>query len=82
MYILGEVHSPIRKTVKVFLAVVSGLFSLPALIFGSYLFVCWIGIHTMDVFYVEYPYLLAGLLFTGLRDLKPRLRDLPQTAHR
>jgi hypothetical protein len=63
---LVEVHSPIRKTVRVFLAAVSGLFSLPALIFGSYLFVCWIRIHTMDVFYVEYPYLLAVFVFGGI----------------
>jgi hypothetical protein len=66
MYILGDVHSPIRKTVRVFLAVVAGLFSLPALVFGSYLFACWIRIHTTDVFYVEYPYLLAALVLGSI----------------
>jgi hypothetical protein len=60
------VHSRIRKTVRVVLAVVSGLLSVPALIFGFYFFYCWLRIHTMDVFYVEYPYLLAACAFVGI----------------
>jgi hypothetical protein len=57
-----------RKVVTVIVGMITGIFSLPALIFGGYFFVCWFRIHTTDAFYVEYPYLLAGclILATGL----------------
>jgi len=51
---------------RVLIAVVTGLFSLPALLFGGYFLACWIRIHTSDVFYVEYPYLTAALVFGGI----------------
>lgn len=50
----------VYKTVKLVLTAIAGLLSLPAPILGSYLFCCWFRIHTADVFYVEYPYLLAA----------------------
>jgi hypothetical protein len=56
------VRSTVHKTVNLILAVFAGLLSLPALIFGLYLFSCWIRIHTADVFYVAYPYLLAAIV--------------------
>jgi hypothetical protein len=44
-----------------------GSFCLPPLIFGGYLLVCWFRIHTTtDVYYVDYPYLLAALIFIGV----------------
>lgn len=55
-----------RKSVRTVLAILSGLLSLPALIFGLYLLHCWIRIHSSDVFYVEYPYLLLGCVFIGI----------------
>jgi hypothetical protein len=60
------VSSPIRKTARTVLAIVAGLFSLPSLIFGSYLVRCSFRIHTSDVYYVQYPYLAAASVFIGL----------------
>jgi hypothetical protein len=51
------------RTSRVALNVVFGVFSLPALVFGLYLFACWLRIHTTDVYYVQYPYLRASLAF-------------------
>jgi hypothetical protein len=56
----------VHKTVNVALAALAGLLSLPALIPGFYLFSCWIRIHTADVFYVEYPYLLAACVLVSI----------------
>ena len=56
----------VRKISRVVLGVIAGVFSLPALIFGGYFFVCWFRIHTTDVFYVEYPYFLAGCVSLGI----------------
>jgi hypothetical protein len=60
------VQGTVYNIVKAALAAVAGLLSLPALIFGSYLFSCWVRIHTADVFYVEYPYLLAAVVLGGI----------------
>ena len=38
--------------------------SLPMLIVGGYLIAYWLRIHTSDVYYVDYPYLLSGLIMT------------------
>lgn len=54
------------KIVKPIAGTIAGLLSLPALIFGSYLLVCWVRIHTADVFYVDYPYLLAACVLVGI----------------
>ncbi len=55
-----------RIGVRIALTVVFGLFCVPQLIFGGYLLVCWFRIHTANVYYVDYPYLLAGLTFVGV----------------
>lgn len=55
-----------RKIVKTALAAIAGLLSLPPLIFGSYLFVCWVRIKTADVFFVEYPYLTAACVLVSI----------------
>lgn len=62
---LVVVRNRALKIGKATLGVVAGLLSLPALIFGSYLLVCWVRIHTTDVFYVEYPYVLAASVLMG-----------------
>jgi hypothetical protein len=55
-----------RTIVRVILTILFGIFSLPALIFGLYLFACWIRIHMTDVYYVEYPYLPASLIYLAV----------------
>jgi hypothetical protein len=42
-----------------------GMFSLPSIIFGGYLFVCWIRIHTAAVYYTDFPYATASLALIG-----------------
>lgn len=58
--------SIVRKTVRIAAAIVAGLFSLPPLIFGFYFIWCFIRIHTSDVYYVEYPYLLTACVLMGI----------------
>jgi hypothetical protein len=55
-----------RKRLRLVLAALSGLLCLPPLIFGLYFFVCWVRVHTSDIYYVEYPRLLAALVFVGI----------------
>jgi hypothetical protein len=55
-----------RIGVKVAVTAVFGLFCVPQLIFGGYLIICWFRIQSGDVYYVDYPYLLAGLIFVGV----------------
>ena len=58
--------SLVRKTVNTAFGTVAGLFSLPPLIFGCYFIWCSIRIHTGDVYYVEYPYLLTACVLLGV----------------
>jgi hypothetical protein len=60
------VNSLARKTFRLILGVVAGLFSLPSLVFGLYLIRCSLRIHTSDVYYVEYPYLASASVLIGL----------------
>lgn len=55
-----------QKSVGVAVTICFGLFGLPALIFGFYLVACSIRIHTSEVYYVEYPYLVAGSALVAL----------------
>jgi hypothetical protein len=55
-----------QKNARVVLTILFGLFALPALIFGLYLIACSVRIHTTEVYYVEYPYLPAGLALMTL----------------
>jgi hypothetical protein len=59
-------RSNVLKTTNLVLAAFAGLLSIPALILGCYLLSCWVRIHTADVFYVEYPYLLAACVLVGM----------------
>ena len=43
-----------------------GLFSLPMLGYGGYLFVCWVRIHVSDVYYADYWYMNGALAWTGI----------------
>ena len=60
------VTSLVRKTVTIPLAIVAGVFSLPSIIFGLYFIWCSLRIHTSDVYYVEYPYLLTACVLMGI----------------
>ena len=54
-----------RTFTRIVLSVISGLFALPSLIFAGYLFLCWLRIRTSDVYYVDYSYGTAALMWTG-----------------
>jgi hypothetical protein len=58
-------HRSTRTALKVLLSALLGLFSLPMLIYGGYLFLCWFRIHTSDVYYADYPYAPAALVWFG-----------------
>jgi hypothetical protein len=55
-----------RTTLRVLLTLVFGLFSLPTLGFGGYLFVCWLRINISDIYYADYPYALISLAFAAI----------------
>lgn len=58
---------PLAKIfLKVVLSSVFGLFSIPPLVYGGYLFWCWFRIHTSNVYYADYPYALAALAFVSV----------------
>lgn len=52
--------------VRVVLTVVFGLFSLPPVIFGTYLLSCWFRLHTSNLYYVDYPYVTVAFIWIGL----------------
>jgi hypothetical protein len=55
-----------RIALKSFLSAALGLWSLPMLLYGGYLLICWFRIHTSSVYYVDYLYALAALIFLVL----------------
>jgi hypothetical protein len=59
-------HRPLRIGLRVLASVLQGLFCLPTLGFGGYLFVCWYRIHTSKVYYSDYPYATSALIWLGL----------------
>jgi hypothetical protein len=52
-----------RISRKAILFVGFGTFSLPMLLFGGYLLICWLRGHTTDGYYVNYPYLKAAVIW-------------------
>lgn len=52
--------------VRVIFAVGLGLFSLPPLVFGTYLLYCWFRVHNSDLYYVDYPYGPVAFIWIGL----------------
>src|SRR6266446_1554858 len=57
----GNTSGKARRGIRITLAILAGLGSLPYLIFGGYLLRCWFRIHTSHSYYVDYPYLSVGL---------------------
>jgi hypothetical protein len=58
-----------RTVGKVLLSLLLGLFSIPMLGYGAYLFICWVRFHTSDVYYADYPYATAALLWFAFGSL-------------
>jgi hypothetical protein len=58
-------HQAARTALKLLLSALLGLFSLPMLLYGGYLFLCWFRIRTSDVYYADYPYAPAALVLLG-----------------
>jgi hypothetical protein len=56
----------ILVAMKVLASALLGLLSVPMLGYGGYLFVCWFRIHTSDVYYSEYSYVTAALIWFGV----------------
>jgi hypothetical protein len=59
-------RASVRTVGKVLLSVLLGLFSVPMLGYGGYLFVCWVRIHTSNFYYADYPYATAALVWFGV----------------
>jgi hypothetical protein len=55
-----------RIYAKATLFIISGLFSVPTIGYGGYLLVCWIRIHTSNIYYADYWYATAGLAFVAV----------------
>jgi hypothetical protein len=51
---------------KVLASAILGLLSFPMLGYGGHLFFCWFRIHTSDVYYSEYSYVTAALIWFGI----------------
>ncbi len=62
----GNTSGKVRRSIRITLAILVGLGSLPYLIFGGYLLRCWINIHTSNPYYVDYPHLGGGFGFIGI----------------
>jgi hypothetical protein len=51
---------------KILLTVLFGLFSVPMIGFGAYMFVCWVRIHSSNVYYGDCSFAEAGLVWAGI----------------
>jgi hypothetical protein len=60
------VHPSLYLLKKILLTAVFGLFSVPMLGFSGYLFVCWIRIHSSEVYYADYSYIATALVLAGI----------------
>jgi len=58
-----------RLLLKIVGTALVGLFCLPPLIFGLYLGICWVRIHTTSLYYVEYPFFLGASISTAVAAL-------------
>jgi len=58
----GEMRPSGQTVRKVLLSVFLSLFSAPMLCFGVYLIVCWVRIHSSNVYYSDYPYATNALV--------------------
>jgi len=56
----------VRIAMKVLASALLGLFAVPMLGYGGYLFVCWFRIHTSNVYYADYPYATSALIWFGV----------------
>ncbi len=59
-------HQSAHLFLKGLFSVFLGLFSIPTIGYGGYLFWCWVRIHTSSVYYADYWYASTALAFLGL----------------
>jgi hypothetical protein len=52
-----------RTVLKVLLSILLGLLCLPFIVYGVYLWVCFVRIHTTAIYYVDYQYGVVGLVW-------------------
>jgi hypothetical protein len=63
---MGRTSYLVRKILKILLTALFGIFYVPPIGFGIYLFICWVRIHISDVYYGDSLYLLSALLWIGV----------------
>jgi tetratricopeptide (TPR) repeat protein len=61
-----KMSGKLGRGIRIALASFVGLVSLPYLIFGGYLLRCWISIQTSHSYYIDYPYVGAGLGYISI----------------
>jgi tetratricopeptide (TPR) repeat protein len=62
----GDKSARIRKGFRIALAVLVVPATLLYLMFGGYLLICWIRIHSSHVYYADFPYLSVGFACLGI----------------
>jgi tetratricopeptide (TPR) repeat protein len=62
----GNIPTRPRTGIRIALSALVGLGSLPYFVFGGYLLQCWIRVRFSPTYYVDYPYLGAGLGCVGI----------------
>jgi len=62
-------RASVRTAGKGLLSMFLGVFSLPMLGYGGYLSVCWVRIHTSDIYYTDYPYATVALVWFAVGSL-------------
>jgi tetratricopeptide (TPR) repeat protein len=79
----GNTSGKTSRGIRITLAILGGLGSLPYLIFGGYLLRCWFRIHTSHPYYVDYPYFSVGLgsVSIGLACLGIALFSAPRRSY-
>jgi len=55
-----------RIVLRVLASALLGFFSIPVIGYGGYLLVCWFRIHTSNVYYADYPYATAALVWISV----------------
>jgi hypothetical protein len=67
---MGASSYPLKKTLltiaKILLTALFGIFYAPSIVYGVYLFICWIRIHFSDVYYGDCGFLLSAPVWVGV----------------
>jgi len=60
---MGTTSYPLKK---ILLTALFGIFYIPAIAYGVYLFICWVRIHISSVYYGDCSYPMSALLWVGV----------------